>query len=83
MASWISVTSFKKRCLSIIDAVASGRHDCVILTKHGRTVAELRPLSESEPRPMVELHGAMRGSVTVPPGVDLTEPTGEVWQAES
>jgi hypothetical protein len=24
----------------------------------------------------------MRGSVRVPPGVDLTEPLGEVWEAD-
>jgi len=27
--------------------------------------------------------GAMRGTVTFFPGIDLTEPTGEVWEAES
>jgi hypothetical protein len=30
-----------------------------------------------------DLHGAMRGTVTVAPGVDLTEGTGEVWDAEN
>jgi len=30
-----------------------------------------------------DLHGAMRGTVTVPPSVDLTDPTGEVWDAEA
>jgi hypothetical protein len=29
-----------------------------------------------------DLHGAMRGTVTIPPGLDLTESTGEVWDAE-
>jgi hypothetical protein len=28
------------------------------------------------------LHGAMRGTVTFVPGVDLTEGTGEIWKAE-
>jgi hypothetical protein len=28
------------------------------------------------------LYGAMRGTVTFLPGVDLTEPTGEIWDAE-
>lgn len=27
------------------------------------------------------LYGAMRGTVTIAPGVDLTEPTGERWSA--
>jgi hypothetical protein len=30
----------------------------------------------------LDLWGAMRGTVTVAPGVDLTEPTGEIWDAE-
>ncbi len=29
-----------------------------------------------------ELYGCMEGSVTVAPGVDLTDPTGEIWDAE-
>ncbi len=32
--------------------------------------------------PIPDPFGAMRGSVTVLPGVDLTEPTGEEWAAE-
>jgi antitoxin (DNA-binding transcriptional repressor) of toxin-antitoxin stability system len=83
MVARVNVTAFKGRCLGYINAVASGRQDSVILTKHGRAVAELRPLSEPEPRPAFELHGAMRGSVRVPPAEDLTEPTGEVWDAEA
>jgi len=30
-----------------------------------------------------DLWGAMRGTVTIPPGVDLAEPSGEVWEALS
>ena len=29
-----------------------------------------------------DLWGAMRGTVTIAPGVDLTESTGEIWDAE-
>lgn len=29
------------------------------------------------------LYGALRGTVTITPGIDITEPTGEVWKAES
>lgn len=81
MPARVNVTAFKGKCLGYIDAVASGRQDRVILTKHGRAVAELRPFSEPEAQPAFELHGAMRGSVRVLAGVDLTEPTGEVWEA--
>ena len=70
MSTRVSVTAFKSRCLGRIDAVASGRQDRVILTKHGRAVAEMRPLREEEPQPAFELHGAMRGTVRIPKGVD-------------
>ena len=30
----------------------------------------------------IDLFGAMRGTVTVAPGVDLIDPTGESWDAE-
>ena len=79
----VNVTSFKSKCLGYVQAVASGRQDRVILTRHGRAVAELRPLRETEPQPALELHGAMRGSVRIPPGVDLTEPSEEAWDAEA
>jgi len=35
-----------------------------------------------EGREPFDLWGAMRGTVTVAPGVDLTESTGEIWEAE-
>jgi prevent-host-death family protein len=75
----INVTAFKSQCLALIDAVAQGKADRVVLTRHGRPVAALVPCG----RPMPELWGAMRSSVTVAPGTDLTVGTGETWDAVS
>ena len=47
--------------------------------KHNRPVAAIVAIDD-EP---VELWGAMRGAVTIAPGTDLTEPTGEIWEAET
>jgi antitoxin (DNA-binding transcriptional repressor) of toxin-antitoxin stability system len=47
--------------------------------KHNRPIAAIVPV-EREP---AELWGAMRGTVTVPPGTDLTQGTGEVWEADT
>jgi plasmid stability protein len=33
------------------------------------------------PRPLPELWGALKGSVHIPPGTDLTAPLDEVWEA--
>ncbi len=74
----VGVTAFKAQCLSLIDDVAQGRTDRVVLTKHDRPVAAIVRVEEELP----ELWGAMRGTVIIPPGVDLTEPTGEIWDAD-
>ena len=73
----IGVTAFKARCLALIDEVARGKTPRVLLLKHGKPVAAIVPVQD-EP---VELWGAMKGSVKVARGVDLTEPTGEIWEA--
>jgi antitoxin (DNA-binding transcriptional repressor) of toxin-antitoxin stability system len=75
----IGVTDFKARCLGLIDDVARGRVGRVVLRKHDRAVAAIVPLAQ-EP---VELWGALRGSVTVAPGTDLSDGTGEMWKADS
>jgi antitoxin (DNA-binding transcriptional repressor) of toxin-antitoxin stability system len=77
----IGVTSFKSRCLGLIDDVARGKTDRIVLLKHNRPVAEVVPVRkrvEDEP----DLWGALRGTITVAPGVDLTESAGEEWGAE-
>ena len=73
----IAVTAFKAQCLALIDDVATGKTSALVLTKHNRPVAAIVPLDDDMP----ELWGAMRGSVTVAPGTDLTAPTGEIWDA--
>jgi len=77
----IGVTAFKSKCLGLIDEVAEGRTDRIVLLKHNRPVAEIIPIRD-ETAEHFDPWGAMRGTVTVPPGVDLTESTGEVWDAE-
>jgi len=75
----IGVTAFKARCLALIDEVAQGKTSRVLLMKHNRPVAAIVPV-DNEP---AELWGAMRGTVRVAPGTDLTVGTGEVWEADT
>lgn len=77
----VGVTAFKSQCLALIDAVAQGKTERVVLLKHERPVAQIVPIAASADA-RVDLWGAMRGTVSVAPGVDLTEPTGEAWDAE-
>jgi antitoxin (DNA-binding transcriptional repressor) of toxin-antitoxin stability system len=74
----IGVTAFKARCLALIDDVAQGKTRRVLLMKHNRPIAAIVPVGEP-----AELWGAMRGTVTIPPGTDLTQGTDEVWEADT
>jgi prevent-host-death family protein len=75
----IGVTEFKPRSLELIEEVASGKVRRVVLTKRGKPVAALVPLPDT---PVPSLRGCLKHLMEPVPGVDLTEPTGEVWDAE-
>jgi prevent-host-death family protein len=74
----LGVTAFKPRSLDLIERVASGKLSRVVLTKRGRPVAALVPLSGAGE----DLWGALADLMEPLEGVDLTEPTGERWAAE-
>jgi antitoxin (DNA-binding transcriptional repressor) of toxin-antitoxin stability system len=76
----IGVTAFKAQCLGLIDDVAQGKTDRIVLLKHNRPIAQITAIREDVT--LDGLWGAMRGTGSAAPGVDLTEPTGEVWDAE-
>jgi antitoxin (DNA-binding transcriptional repressor) of toxin-antitoxin stability system len=78
----VGVTAFKAQCLALIDDVAQGKTGRVVLLKHNRPIAAVVPFPDNSAE-CVDLWGAMRGTVTVAPGVDLTETTGETWDAEN
>ena len=67
----VSATEFKARCLALFKELEARKLSRVVVTRRGRPVAELVPPRESA---VPSLWGAMPGSVTVAPGVDLTEP---------
>ena len=75
----IGVTAFKAQCLALIDDVAKGKTRRILLMKHNRAVAAIVPIEQDLP----DLWGAMRGTVSITPGTDLTAPTGEIWEAET
>jgi antitoxin (DNA-binding transcriptional repressor) of toxin-antitoxin stability system len=77
----IGVTAFKGRCLGLIDQVAEGKTDRIVLLKRNRPIAAIIPIQDAA-EGNTDLWGAMRGTVVIAPGVDLTESAGEVWEAE-
>lgn len=79
----IGVTAFKSQCLGLIDDVATGKTKRIVLLKHNRPVAAIVPMEDADENleALDDLWGAMEGTVTIAPGVDLTEPIDVVWKA--
>jgi prevent-host-death family protein len=72
----ISASDFKARCLEILDRLADRTLERVTITKRGRVVGVLLP-PDTEADAVRQLHGFLRGSVQVPPDLDLTEPIAD------
>jgi antitoxin (DNA-binding transcriptional repressor) of toxin-antitoxin stability system len=76
----INVTDFKARCLALFKELEARRYDKLVVTRRGKPIAQLTPAVNEVP----DLYGCMKGSVIIPPGVDLTEPVLEdIPEAES
>jgi prevent-host-death family protein len=72
----ISASEFKAKCLDILDRIRSRDLECVVVTKRGVPVAVLVPPS-ADALEVGRLHGFLRGSVVVPPEIDLTAPIAD------
>jgi len=78
----VGVTAFKAKCLGLVQDVASGKIKRVVLTKHGRPVAELVRPKPAAGKTGRNPFGALAGLMAIDPSVDLTEPSGLVFDAE-
>ncbi len=77
----ISASEFKATCLELLDRVAAGELERVVITKRGRVVGMLQP--PERPAAPESVFGCMRGSVVIPAELDLTEPVAdEAFDAE-
>jgi prevent-host-death family protein len=72
----IPAATFKAECLKLMDQVEKTREP-IIITKHGRRVAQLAPVP-SEPR---SLFGYMKNTMTIVG--DIVSPTEGEWSALS
>jgi hypothetical protein len=66
----IGAKAFKATCLEVLLGLERHAYARVIVTRRGKPIAELIAPRTATPR----LWGPLRGSITVAPGVDLTEP---------
>ena len=83
IASLFSASDFKAHCLDILDRIADRTLERVTITKRGRVVGVLIP-PDSDADAVRGLHGFMRGSVSIPAGLDLTDPVlADAFDAES
>jgi len=69
----ISAAEFKAKCLALMDRVAK-TGETILVTKHGRPVAELRPHRPPRARSLIGLHKGrvkIRGDIVSAIGTDL------------
>jgi antitoxin (DNA-binding transcriptional repressor) of toxin-antitoxin stability system len=59
--------------LGYLDRIESHELARVTITQHGHVVAVLLPPEDAAAQ-VAQLHGFMRGSVVIPPDIDLTAP---------
>lgn len=69
----LTVTEFKARCLDLFDRLNARRLDRVTVTRRGKPVAVVSPVSTAEAEARA-VHGSMAGMANLDPGVDLTGP---------
>jgi hypothetical protein len=72
----LSVSVFRAQYHRLLTDLACGRISRIVLTKRGKRVTAIVT-------PLQSLRGALKGTVFIPPGADITEPTGEVWEANT
>lgn len=72
----IAAAQFKAQCLAVMDQVSqSGRS--VVITKHGKPVVKLVPVSEGED----EIFGALAGIARITGDIENTVPASD-WGVE-
>ena len=72
----MSASEFKAKCLDVLDRIRSKELERVVVTKRGVPVAVLVP-PLADAGEVARLHGFLRGSVVVPPEIDLTAPVAD------
>ena len=70
----VSTSELKARCAEVIDGVTRGGGP-VVITKRGRPVAEIVPVTSERHR----LYGCLKGAVTILG--DIVEPVDVTWEA--
>jgi prevent-host-death family protein len=71
----IGAAEFKAKCLQLLDEIGDRKRDAIIITKRGKPVARLAPVTvDGKP-----IYGALKGMAKI--HGDLTEPLDVEWEA--
>ena len=66
----MSATEFKAKCLHVFRELERRHVARVVVTRHGKPIAQLSPPDDGP----VDPWGALKDQAVVPVGIDLTEP---------
>ena len=80
MSDYMPAGKFKTKCLMVMDRVKK-YGETVIITKHGKPVAKLVPVSNSPLENNQNPFGLMKGTVEI--HGDITSPINEKWNVET
>lgn len=72
----VSASEFKATCLDLLDQIAEGRIERIVITKRGRPVATVTAPVPDEAE-IEGLFGCMKDRTVLKPGFDLTEPVSD------
>jgi antitoxin (DNA-binding transcriptional repressor) of toxin-antitoxin stability system len=80
----VTISTFKANCLDLVRKLESGKLKRITLTRRGKPVAEVSAKRPEKKKTFADIYGCMRGTITIAPGVDLTEPVFDPddWNAE-
>ena len=70
----VGATEFKAKCLELMQQVHDRKRNTVVVTKRGKPFVKLVPVDDPK-----GLLGCMKGTIKI--HGDLTQPTGEDWEA--
>jgi prevent-host-death family protein len=71
----VSVTEFKAKCLSLMEDVSKHKVRQITVVKRGKPLVVI--VAPRKPAARKSIFGALKGSVVIPEGLDLTKPVFE------
>jgi prevent-host-death family protein len=80
-AQKIAAGEFKSKCLKLMDDVAHD-HTELVVTKRGKPLVKIIPYQEPE-KATRSAYGWMKGTITIPDDLDLTQPMDVEWEANA